>query len=362
MNFVQNPPGVWAWIVGDAPAVRDTLAKFRWESPAVVLKIVESVLRGIAQVVFVNNPLSGLLILIGLFLSDVSCGLGAVVCSLVAVFVAKLLNMPEPNIEAGLTNFSAVLVGTVTPALYPIFFHQPLSPPVWGYMVVAAAFSVCLSGGLGKILGVHNIPSYTLPFNVANAMIFIGMRAAGYGTLVWLGTLLSAGQVWAVENVCCSVLVVVASFICSPLLTLVTYTGGAIATFTALLVSSAPYELVYAGVWGYNGFLSAGSIAFFMVITPRTLLLALINVVFTTFLQATLAPVFSLTQLPVFTMPFVLSSIIFLALATSLGPTSLRVASPSFPEQHLMLYVQRPTIDDEARGKDTYEGTEMPIV
>lgn len=379
-NFVQSPPGILPWIIGDAPAARDALAKYSWKSPVVVVKIIDSLLRGIAQVVFAGNPVSGLFILVGLFVSDITCGLGAVVCSLTAIFASKLLNWPNATIEAGLTNFSPVLVGTVTASLYPVFFHQPLTAVVWGYMILASVFSLCVSGGLGRILAVHHIPAYTLPFNVAASLTFVCLRASGYAaddhsspsippptaasdvedqsldvqwSQVWMGTLLSAGQVWAVESIAGSSLVLLGLWFCSPILTIVCYMGAVVATFTALMVSPAPYSSVYAGVWGYNGFLAAGAIAFFMVPTPRTLLLAAINAVFATFIQGAMSPVFAATQLPVFTFPFCLASVVFLATAMAVSPSSVRVASPSFPELHLVLYSQktRDTITMKNRGE-----------
>lgn len=60
-----------------------------------------------------------------------------------------------------------------------------------------------------------------------------------------------------------------------------------------LLVSSSPYAAVYHGVWGYNGFLAAGSISFFMVPKLHILLLAAINAVFATFIQSALGPVYA---------------------------------------------------------------------
>lgn len=67
-------------------------------------------------------------------------------------------------------------------------------------------------------------------------------------------------------------------------------------TRAALAVSSAPYADVYAGGWGYNGFLSAGSLVIFMVPSPRIFLLAIVNASFTTFLHAALVPSFALVS------------------------------------------------------------------
>ncbi|KAK8388094.1 hypothetical protein O3P69_020172 [Scylla paramamosain] len=331
------------------------------------------------MVVFVNNPLSGFLILIGLFLADVTVGGATVFCIIIAFFVAKvLLDLPDGQISAGLPLFSPVLVGSVTASLFTPFFNSPITPAVWGYMGVAAVFSVCVFAGLSHLLASHNLPAYTLPFNIATSLIFLGMRGAGYGASptvdtatdlppatdspafdglenaslvtpddlvhvewdkVCLGMLLSSGQVWAVESVACSALVGVAMLLFSPLLTAACFVGGAIGTLTALVVSEGPYAAAYAGVWGYNGFLAGGAMLFFVVASPRVLVLAVVNALLATFIQAAVVPVFGQNNLPVFTFPFCLASLLLLA-AVSSSSSFHRVASPSFPENHLLQHHQ----------------------
>ncbi|XP_066983597.1 urea transporter 1-like isoform X2 [Macrobrachium rosenbergii] len=325
-------------------------------------------------VCFANNTISGLLILIGLFVGDVRAGGGAVLCSVLAIATAKFTHQDDGAIRAGLTNFSPVLVGTVTASLYPLFFTKPFNTDIWLYMMMTTVFSVCVSIGLGALLSKHNLPGYTLPFNISTSIIFLCLRAKGYAEepiqnavavinnvteqvnvtsgaetpvsatiqwdQVWLGTLLTVGQVYAVESIACSILILIGLVICSPMIAAASYLGGLLATFTALAVSSAPYTLVYAGVWGYNGFLSAACITFFMVPNPKMIIMAAINAVFTSCLQAAIVPVFSANNLPVFTYPFCLSSLLFLALTTNAGMGSQRVANPTYPEHHLALYLE----------------------
>ena len=52
--------------------------------------------------------------------------------------------------------------------------------------------------------------------------------------------------------------------------------------------SDPPYDSVYSGVWGYNGILAAEAIMFFMVPSVRSVLLALLNAVLATMIQAAL--------------------------------------------------------------------------
>ncbi|XP_068203424.1 LOW QUALITY PROTEIN: urea transporter 1-like [Palaemon carinicauda] len=365
-------------VCGDCTKIYDALGEHPWLSVWLPLKVTDSVLRGIAQVCFANNTISGLLILIGLFVGDVRAGGGAVLCSIIAIATAKFTHQDDGAIRAGLTNFSPVLVGTVTASLYPLFFTKPFNGDIWFYMMMTTVFSVCVSIGLGVLLSKHNLPGYTLPFNISTSIIFICLRAKGYAEplqgadtaandeinvtqgvnvtslddlhvessniqwdQVWLGTLLTVGQVYAVESIACSILILIGLVLCSPMIAAASYLGGLLATFTALAVSSAPYTLVYAGVWGYNGFLSAACITFFMVPHPKMIAMAAINAIFTSCLQAAIVPVFSANNLPVFTYPFCLSSLLFLALTTSAGMGSQRVANPTYPEHHLALSLEK---------------------
>nr|XP_027221249.1 urea transporter 2-like isoform X2 [Penaeus vannamei] len=299
-------PGALGWLSGHAPAIKRALNHRPWVSLWAVPKTIDSILRGISQI----------------------------------------FRQPDAAISSGITNFSAVLVGTVITSLYPNVCYQPVSAPVYGYMIAGAAFSVCLLSGLAAILAPTKLPPFTLPFNIATCIVFICLRGRGLvgvppdeaaGTpdgdaevewdQVFVGWAMSVGQVYALESLVCSCLTLVGLFLYSPLLVVFAMGGALVSTVTALAVSSAPYAGVYAGVWGYNGFLSAGSLAIFMVPSPRIFLLALVNAFFTTFLHAALVPSFAQNQLPVFTFPFCISSLLFLAMAGAGGMGSVRWTS-----------------------------------
>ncbi|XP_042869194.1 urea transporter 2-like [Penaeus japonicus] len=377
MDYVKNTPGVLGWVVGHAPAANKALGRRSWMSPWAPIKTIDSLLRGIGQVCFANNPLSGLLILLGLFLGNPLAGLGAVVCSLAAIITALIFKQPNEAIGNGLTNFSAVLVGTVITSVYPLIGHQPLPAPVWGYMIAGAAFSVCLLSALAAILAPTKLPPFTLPFNIATCIVFVCLRSHGLVGVapeatqevtedgiqwgqVFLGSFLSAGQAYAVESIACSCLTLLGLFLYSPILTVFAFFGALASSLTALAVSSAPYAAVYAGGWGYNGFLSGGSLAIFMVPSPRVFLLAIVNAVFTTFLHAALVPSFALNQLPVFTFPFCISSLLFLAMAGAGGMDSVRVYEPTFPERDILVSKQE-IRETEKDGITTRDPAAMPL-
>ncbi|XP_069982422.1 urea transporter 1 [Penaeus vannamei] len=367
---IHFQPGALGWLSGHAPAIKRALNHRPWVSLWAVPKTIDSILRGISQVCFADNPLSGLLILLGLLLGDVTAGLAALACSLTAIITALIFRQPDAAISSGITNFSAVLVGTVITSLYPNVCYQPVSAPVYGYMIAGAAFSVCLLSGLAAILAPTKLPPFTLPFNIATCIVFICLRGRGLvgvppdeaaGTpdgdaevewdQVFVGWAMSVGQVYALESLVCSCLTLVGLFVYSPLLVVFAMGGALVSTVTALAVSSTPYAGVYSGVWGYNGFLSAGSLAIFMVPSPRIFLLALVNAFFTTFLHAALVPSFAQNQLPVFTFPFCISSLLFLAMAGAGGMGSVRVDEPTFPERHFVLHLRKTRDDTSAQSR-----------
>ncbi|CAL4164338.1 unnamed protein product, partial [Meganyctiphanes norvegica] len=348
---------------GHAPWGTELLQNRVWTSPWAPIKMIDSILRGIGQVCFANNPLSGLLILIGIFIDDPNAGFGALLCSFVAIITALALGQPDGAITAGLISYSAVLVGTVTAALYPIFFNQPIEPVIWVYMAVASVFCVIVGLGLGAIFSQHKLPVFTLPFNITTAILFLGLQARGFRIatevvnvpqvvgnsteykvdweMMLRGCLLSAGQVYAVEGVACSLLTLIGLLFCSPIITISGFLGAVIANCTALTLSSGPYDAIYAGVWGYNGFLATSCILFFMVPTARTTPLAMANAAFASSLQAAILPVFKQNDLPIFTYPFCMASVLMLVLTTSSIPGEHRVASPTIPEIHLREFVKQ---------------------
>ena len=90
-----------------------------WESlcaSSTVLRFIDSNLRGIGQVMFQDNPLSGALFLAAIVWGAVAAGMPQVaICGAIAVVVATLtaqvLRVDESMLRSGLYGFNGVLVG-----------------------------------------------------------------------------------------------------------------------------------------------------------------------------------------------------------------------------------------------------------
>ncbi|XP_037091892.1 urea transporter 1-like [Pollicipes pollicipes] len=337
-----------------------------------------STLRGIAQVIFVNNPLSGALILAGLMCSNIFTGLAAMVSVIIALLVSKLFDQPNAAIRAGLTSFSACLVGTVTVELAPLLYQQPVGIALFLWLALMSALSVPVGGGLGNILGQFQLPAFTLPFNVVTSVLFLFLHdtppslevtktaanvtaSAVQWDQVLLGSVYSMGQVYASYSLPGSVLMYMACLLCSPILAAASYVGALTGTLLGLALGTAPYDNVYNGVWGYNGILAAEGIMFFFVPSLHSACLALINAVFATMLQAALSISMKQTSLPVFTFPFVISTLLLMAVTTT-GSGLTRVKALRYPELHLRERVRRrqPGADPVGQGQEPPQGIGSP--
>ena len=68
-------------------------------------------LKGISQVVFIENAISGLIILIAITISSYKLGIIALLSSIIGTLIGKIGGAPENSINAGLYGYNSVLTG-----------------------------------------------------------------------------------------------------------------------------------------------------------------------------------------------------------------------------------------------------------
>ena len=72
-----------------------------------------------------NNPISGLIILVACFLPDYRVGLATTLAGSIATLAEMVLQMqPWTSMRAGLTPLNAILVGSVISSLYPTIYEE----------------------------------------------------------------------------------------------------------------------------------------------------------------------------------------------------------------------------------------------
>ena len=125
-----------------------------WDAAAAqnpVLHFIDVCLRGTAQVMFQNNPLTGFFFLAGIFwgayeANMLSVGFGALVGVGVGTATAYALRAPKADIDIGLHGYNGVLVGCALPTFFAT------TPLLWGYIVVGSIFSTVLMMAVSNML------------------------------------------------------------------------------------------------------------------------------------------------------------------------------------------------------------------
>ncbi len=288
------------------------------EIPSPVLWI----LRGVGQVFFQENALTGGLFLLGIAVSSPIMALGGLVGAAIGTAVAILLKFDEKEIAAGLYGFNAALVGIATP-----FFFRPGAMSV--VLLVAGSAVAALSTRMARRF--LPFPTYTAPFIVVTwALYFLGL-AIGVapvnpgGPPVGVGPLVATAH--GVSQVMFQASIWTALFFLAgiaindwkhALLVLIGSTVGMLlGTYVAAvaargldperLVDRSLLENVALGLYGYNATLAA--VAVFL--SKPSLIPTLLGI----FLSVLVTELFPSLGLPALTAPFVLATWIVLALS-----------------------------------------------
>lgn len=146
------------------PATRWQTASGRWRS----VRFVDEVLRGVAQVMLQDNPLTGLLFLAGVAAASWPLALAGLAGVVVSTLTAYGLGVDRALVGAGLFGFNGFLTGVGL-----AFFLQP-SGAVAAYLVVAAAASTVVMAALSRVLAVWSVPALTAPFVLVVWVFLLG--------------------------------------------------------------------------------------------------------------------------------------------------------------------------------------------
>ncbi|XP_063986730.1 urea transporter 2-like isoform X2 [Diachasmimorpha longicaudata] len=372
----------WAIFMGDLSRLREVISnKKQSERHSILWKClggIDAAVRGVGQVVFANNPVSGLLIIITLGFTSPNVLLFGSTTGFLGLVISYLIQDPGSSIENGLTVYNPLLIGIVTSSIFPTECSS------WDRLTMLMMFSgTIFSVILARANGKGRFPVITFPFNVIETMILIiltihhrreptpeGMIDAvshfncqsnetlitesmintdiesicktihinstyviDWG-MVFRGIVTSSSQVFAVDNVIAGTIIYLAILIYSPTTALFSLIGAIIGSLSALGLG-VPHESVYSGLWGYNSLLLSCSFGgIFLVLNTQTTLLAFIAAIFTVLLQYTLNFFFLKMSLSVLTIPFVATCYLFISVRDVMDPVFPEPMIVTFPEKH----------------------------
>ena len=134
---------------------------------------IRSILRGVGQVFFQDNAITGALFLLGIFFSSPLMALGGLAGSAIGYGTARLAKLSDSDIQAGIHGFNPALVGIAT------FFFFQLGLISILLLVVGSVVATFVTFAMRKFAP---FPTYTSPFIVTTwGLVALGkaMGAAG---------------------------------------------------------------------------------------------------------------------------------------------------------------------------------------
>jgi urea transporter len=301
-----------------------------------LLVFIDSVLRGVGQVMLQNNSYAGLLFLIGIFWNSALFGVAVLVGTSVSTATAMLLAAKPSLVREGHFGFNGALV-----AIAIMYFLQP-EALTWAYVIFAAACTTIVSAAMRRAMDTWNVPPLTAPF-VLTTLCFV-LACARFGRLHSTHILPTAGlpkaaivegvvttstvvqgffngiaQVFFQHNVITGVLFIAGLLVSSRVSCLM----AALGSFTGLLVAwgmGAAEPAIRAGAFGFNCVLTAialGSVLF--VLEKTAAACALLGTIAAAVVFAAISAALEPLGMPALTLPFVLV-VWFFALASPLFP------------------------------------------
>lgn len=290
--------------------------------PQLGLAFVDTVLRGIGQVMLQNNAYTGLLFLIGIFCNSLLFGCGVLVGTAASTATALLLGADRHRIRAGLFGFNGALV-----AIGLLYFLHPTGL-TWAYVIVAAACTTIVMAALSRLLDIWKIPALTAPF-VITTLLFI-LACARFGRLHVTDVLPTAGlpqaanvegivswatvgdglfngiaEVFFQHNVVTGIFFAIGLLVCSRRACAAALLGSLLGLLVAWgLGASEP--AIRAGAFGFNSVLVAIALgSSFFVVNMTAVAFGTLAVVVTAVVFAAMSAALQPLGMPALTAPFV---------------------------------------------------------
>ncbi|OCA92010.1 urea transporter [Bacillus wudalianchiensis] len=298
----------------------------RWAEGKLVSFLIAT-LKGISQVMLIENAVTGLIILLAITTFSYSLGIIALLSAFIGTIVGVIGGANKESINQGLFGYNSVLTGLAL----TLFLTGPYH---WIIALVGAALAALLTATMMHVMKNTGIPVLTFPFiTVTWFTILASYRLEAFrltsrfvpqdlsnwqldiaGKINWLeGAFDGIGQIFFIEGILSGILLFIAVFVAGWKLGLYAVLGNVVALLTSYLLGGE-HTLIYRGLYGYNAILAIIAVSATFNTDHRRfgLLSGIFAACLTVPFAASIATWLLPYGLPALTMPFVLSTWLFL--------------------------------------------------
>jgi urea transporter len=295
---------------------------------------------GVSQSVFQQNGYTGLVLLLGVFLSSPWLGLAALLGLLTSTSVAWAIGAERGLILSGVYGFNGFFAGLALAS-----FFNP-NPALWIIVAIAGALSAALTYALHRLLGRIHLPPLSAPFVCVLWLILLSVMQVGglahaqgpvpgvgdrwltdaarawtdqltngqdTASLLLNGTLRGISQIFFQDDLVAGFIFLFGLLANSTRAALLAAAGSLTGSLIALLLIGAADPAVFHGLYGFNSALSALAVGT-LIGKPgwRTLIAALLCSAVAAIATGAMIPLLRPAGLSALSAPFCLSSWIFL--------------------------------------------------
>jgi urea transporter len=341
-----------------------------WADEIPLGRLPEWTLRGISQVVFQNNVLTGIVMLVAFFFNSPVYGVMAIVGTAVATMTAMALKADRGLIKAGLFGFNGCLFAIGLSAYLSTNFTKGDWPnwQVWVLIIVGSAFTTIIFAAISNMVGPKKIPALTGPFVIAAWLFIFGVyqfdairvliqghpvagqflapgvlpgyeniHAVNYTAKTWYeGIGYGIAEIWFQDNWISGYILLVAIAINSRISGLMALLGAVLSIGTAMVLG-ADESTIHSGLFSFNAILTALALGgFFFVLNWQGLLYTIFGTVVTTVVWASIHVFLTPIGMPTFTSAFIIVAWFFIMAKGLLpGVVAVAPADATDPEDNL---------------------------
>mmetsp|Transcript_126242 Transcript_126242/g.188388 ORF Transcript_126242/g.188388 Transcript_126242/m.188388 type:complete len:379 (+) Transcript_126242:11-1147(+) len=335
-KYLSKAKSIIAWVNSDMKPWR----KFYNDLPFAIgfpIEAFDVLLRGVGQVVLMNNSITGLFILIGLFYANWWISLCGVIGLCASTLTAILCGFNAASIRDGLHGYNGLLVGLALATFCETYDYLVIIP----ILITSAMTSVFLA----YHTEVFSVPACTLPFCFATSLLLLGSYSLSYFSFPNIGTYLiqaptdpyrgfepelffksiltGTSQIFVASNYWTGLLILIGICFCSRISAVMCAFGSMVGLCFAFGMG-VDRSSIYFGLWGYSAALSAICIGgMFFKFSISSFLYSFVCCIGTCIFHAALVTVFAPWGIPVLTFPFNFGVLLFLVAHTSFKPVWL---------------------------------------
>lgn len=314
-----------------------------------IKSIVYNAIKPYSALLFLNNKYAGLLLLAITFLNP-AVAISGMIAVFFTILFAEFLEFKEAYLTQGFYVYNSLLVGL---GIGYIFYPSLISIAL---IAILSAFTFMLSFMLNRLFSVYMIPILSLPFSIVT--LFAYLASLKYSNLlstmvntqaitdITLPLILSSflkslGTIFFLPTNIAGILIVLLILYFSRIIFFMAVTGFYFGVFVHSFFIGSFTEAL-SDAYAFNYILVAIALCgIFLLPTLKNFFVALIGVAISVVLTDAIGILFQYYSIPVFTLPFNITVIIFIFILSMIYYKEFNIDIKDTPEASLSNYLSK---------------------